>query len=89
MHSAAAIVLVLLVGLPAVLVGGLFVWAAVKDGQEDKALRSAWSSRSRARPTERPCPRTITTGQGAWFSEGDELTFPGIWVIVRVDTFRI
>jgi hypothetical protein len=25
--------------LPAVLVGGLFVWAALKDGQEDKAFR--------------------------------------------------
>jgi hypothetical protein len=37
------IVLVLPVLLPAVLVSGLFVWAAVKDGQEDKALQARHS----------------------------------------------
>jgi len=26
--------------LPAVRVGGLFVWAALRDGQEDKALQT-------------------------------------------------
>lgn len=39
MDTVAAIVLALLVLLPVVLVGGLFVWAALKDGQEDKALQ--------------------------------------------------
>ena len=49
MDSAAAIVLVLLVLLPAVLVGALFVWAAVKDGQEDKALQARLGIRRRTR----------------------------------------
>jgi hypothetical protein len=49
MDSAAAIVLVLLVLLPAVLVGGLFVWAALKDGQEDKALKARLGIRRRTR----------------------------------------
>ncbi len=49
MHSAAAIVLVLLVVLPAVLVGGLFVWAALKDGQEDRALQTWLGIRRRTR----------------------------------------
>ncbi len=40
MDTAVVIVLVLLVLLPAVLVIGLFVWAAIKDGQEDKALQA-------------------------------------------------
>jgi len=38
MDTAAAIILGLFVLLPAVLVGGLFVWAARRDGQEGKAL---------------------------------------------------
>jgi hypothetical protein len=49
MDSAAAIVLVLLVVLPAALVGGLFVWAALKDGQEDKALQARLGIRRRTR----------------------------------------
>jgi hypothetical protein len=40
MDIALVIVLVLLVLAPAVLVIGLFVWAADKDGQEDKALQA-------------------------------------------------
>jgi hypothetical protein len=40
MHSAAAIILGLVLLLPAVLVGGLFLWAARKDGEEDKALQA-------------------------------------------------
>jgi hypothetical protein len=40
MDTAATIVLVLLVVvLPVVIVGGLFIWAAVKDGQADRALQ--------------------------------------------------
>jgi len=49
MHSASAIVLVLLVVPPAALVGGLFVWAALKDGQEDKALQARLGIRRRTR----------------------------------------
>ena len=39
MHAAAAIILGLVLLLPAVLVGGLFLWAARKDGEEDKHCR--------------------------------------------------
>lgn len=39
MDSAAAIVITVLVLVPIVLVCGLFVLAALKDGQEDKALQ--------------------------------------------------
>ena len=50
MDTAAAIVLILLVVvLPAVLVGGLFTWAAFKDGQEDKALQARLGIRRRTR----------------------------------------
>ena len=53
MHGAAAIVLVLLVVLlvvlPAVLVGGLFVWGALKDGQDDRALQARLGIRRRTR----------------------------------------
>jgi hypothetical protein len=50
MDTAAAIVLILfVVVLPAVLVGGLFVWAALRDGQEDKALQARLGIRRRTR----------------------------------------
>lgn len=49
MHTAAAIVLLLVVLLPLALVGGLFVWAAFKDGQEDRALQERLGIRRRTR----------------------------------------
>jgi hypothetical protein len=49
MDTGLEIVLVLLVLVPAVLVIGLFVWAAVKDGQEDKALQARLGIRRRTR----------------------------------------
>ncbi len=49
METAAAIVLVLLVLLPAGVVGGLFVWAALKDGTEDRALQARLGIRRRTR----------------------------------------
>ncbi len=49
MDTAAAIVLGLLVLAPAVLVGGLFVWAARKDGHEDRALQARLGIRRRTR----------------------------------------
>lgn len=49
MHAAAAIILGLLLLLPAVLVGGPFLWAARKDGEEDKALQARLGVRRRTR----------------------------------------
>jgi hypothetical protein len=47
--ATAAIVFGLVVFLPAVVVGGLFVWAAMKDGQEDRALQKWLGLRRRTR----------------------------------------
>ena len=49
MNIAAAIVVILLVCLPAVVVGALFVWAAIKDGQEDRAVQTRLGIRRRTR----------------------------------------
>lgn len=49
MGTAAAIVVALLVLLPVVLFCGLFVWAALKDGQEDTALQKRLGIRRRTR----------------------------------------
>ena len=49
MDLAAGIVLAIFVFLTAVLVIGLFVWAAVKDGQKDRALQARLGLRRRTR----------------------------------------
>jgi len=49
MDIVVAIVLVLFVLLPAVFLGGLFVWAARKDGQADRALQARLGIRRRTR----------------------------------------
>jgi hypothetical protein len=49
MDTPAVIVLVLVVVVPVALVGGLFVWAALKDGQEDRALQARLGIRRRTR----------------------------------------
>jgi hypothetical protein len=49
MDVAAAIVVVIFVVLTAALVVGLFIWAAVKDGREDKALQARLGIRRRTR----------------------------------------
>jgi hypothetical protein len=49
MDVATAIVVVLIVVVPVVLIGALFVWAAVKDGQEDTAVQKRLGIRRRTR----------------------------------------
>ena len=49
MDIAAAIMLVLLVLVPAAVVLGLFVWAAREDGREDRALQARLGIRRRTR----------------------------------------
>jgi hypothetical protein len=49
MDALAAVVLVLLLLVPAVVVGALFVWAARKDGERDRALQARLGIRRRTR----------------------------------------
>ena len=49
MELAAAIILVLLVLVPAVVVLAMFVWAARKDGQADRAVQARLGIRRRTR----------------------------------------
>lgn len=49
MEISLAIVVVLLFLLPAVVMGALFVWAAMKDGQEDRDLQARLGIRRRTR----------------------------------------
>ena len=49
MGTAAEIVLALLLLVPAVVVGGVFVWAARKDGEADRALQARLRIRRRTR----------------------------------------
>jgi hypothetical protein len=44
-----AVAIVLLVVVPAAILGAVFVWAAVKDGEEDRALQSRLGIRRRTR----------------------------------------
>jgi len=48
MDVAAMIVVAVIVLLTGVAVLGLFIWAAVKDGQEDRALQGLWVPRTQA-----------------------------------------
>ncbi len=49
MNIAAVVVVAVLVSLTVVLVVGLFLWAAVKDGQEHRALQARLGIRRRTR----------------------------------------
>jgi hypothetical protein len=49
MNISSAIILAVFVFLTSVLVIALFIWAAVKDGQEDKALQARLGIRRRTR----------------------------------------
>jgi hypothetical protein len=50
MDTVAVVILILLVVvIPAVVVGAMFVWAAIRDGQEDRALQRRLGIRRRTR----------------------------------------
>jgi uncharacterized protein YxeA len=44
-----ALAVILIVVVPSVIVGALFVWAAIKDGQEDRAVQARLGIRRRTR----------------------------------------
>jgi len=47
MNTVAEIVLIALVAVPLVIVGAMFVWAALRDGEEDRALQARVGIRRR------------------------------------------
>jgi hypothetical protein len=49
MELLAVILAILLIVIPAIVVGVLFIWAAVKDGQEDRAVQKRLGIRRRTR----------------------------------------
>ena len=49
MEIIAIVLAVLLVAVPVIVLGVLFVWAAVKDGEEDRALQKRLGIRRRTR----------------------------------------
>jgi len=50
MDTAGVVVLILLVVvIPAAIAGAMFVWAAIRDGQEDRALQRRLGIRRRTR----------------------------------------
>ena len=49
MNTTAEIILIALVVLPLVIVGAMFVWAAIRDGEEDRALQKRLGIRRRTR----------------------------------------
>jgi hypothetical protein len=49
MGTVAVVIVILLFGVPLVLVGASFVWAAVRDGREDRALQRRLGIRRRTR----------------------------------------
>jgi heme/copper-type cytochrome/quinol oxidase subunit 2 len=49
MELLAIIVALVLIVVPVIVLGVLFVWAAVKDGQEDRALQKRLGIRRRTR----------------------------------------
>ena len=46
---AIALAVILIVVVPSAIVGALFVWAAIKDGQEDRAVQARLGIRRRTR----------------------------------------
>ena len=56
MELLAVILAVLLIAVPVIVLGVLFVWAAIKDGQEDRALQKRLGIRRRTRLGRSPTP---------------------------------
>jgi len=45
----AIVILIVLLAVPLVIVGAMFIWAAIRDGQEDRALQKRLGIRRRTR----------------------------------------
>lgn len=49
MNTVAKVVVLVLLAVPVVVVGAMFVWGAVRDGQEDRAVQRRLGIRRRTR----------------------------------------
>jgi len=49
MNTVAIVILIALLAVPLVVVGAMFVWAAIRDGEEDRALQKRLGIRRRTR----------------------------------------
>jgi hypothetical protein len=49
MDTIAKVVIVVLFAVPVVIVGAMFVWAAIRDGQEDRAVQRRLGIRRKTR----------------------------------------
>jgi len=45
----AIVIVIVLLAVPLVIVGAMFIWAAIRDGQEDRALQKRLGIRRRTR----------------------------------------
>ena len=49
MDTLAIVIVIVLLAVPLVIVGAMFIWAAIRDGQEDRALQKRLGIRRRTR----------------------------------------
>ena len=49
MDTLAIVILIVLLAVPLAIVGAMFIWAAIRDGQEDRALQKRLGIRRRTR----------------------------------------
>jgi len=49
MSALAVVILIVLIAVPLLIVGAMFVWAALRDGEEDRALQARLGIRRRTR----------------------------------------
>jgi hypothetical protein len=49
MNTLAVVIIIVLTAVPLVVVGAMFVWAALRDGEEDRALQRRLGIRRRTR----------------------------------------
>jgi hypothetical protein len=49
MNTIANVVVVVLLAIPVVIVGAMFVWAAIRDGREDRAVQRRLGIRRKTR----------------------------------------
>ena len=49
MNTVAAVLLLVILGVPLLAVGAMFVWAAIRDGEDDRALQKRLGIRRKTR----------------------------------------